>query len=194
MCKDFHKTVDIFFSLSYNLSRGDIVNSIFKRRSYRKFLDKEVSKEKIDLLLKAAMQAPSACDQRPWEFYVIRDYELLLKLAEATPYSMCVKNSKVAIIPCYRDKKLKSCDYVICDMSACVENILIEATELGLGAVWIGGAPKEERIKMLREILDIRDDLIPFCIIPVGYPIIEKEFEDRYEKERVHLIGGDIND
>ena len=167
---------------------GINLNSIFNRRSYRKFLDKEVSMAKIEMLLKAGMQAPSACDGRPWEFYVITNKDKLLELASATPYSMCVKNCSVAIVPCYVDNKLKSPDYIICDMSACVENILIEAEEIGLGAVWIGGAPVRERIDSIRNILSLDKDIVPFCIIPVGYPVNRKDIEDRYDSSLVHFI------
>lgn len=165
------------------------MDSIFERRSCRKFTEEVVSNELIEKLLRAGMQAPSACDQRSWEFIVVRDKGVLQDLAGATPYSMCVGNSKVAIVPCYRNYDLKKEEYVICDMSACVENILVEATSLGLGAVWIGGAPNEERIEVIRKILNIEERLVPFCIIPVGYPLNKKEFEDRYEKNRVHYIG-----
>lgn len=161
---------------------------IFERRSYRKFSDRRVEDEKIEKLLRAGMQAPSACDQRPWEFLVVTNQELLDKLSKATPYAMCVKNSNCAIVPCYRRNELKSEEYVICDMSACVENILLEATYLGLGGVWIGVAPNEERIHHIEEILDVEDRLVPFCIIPVGYPIENKGYEDRYEESRVHYL------
>lgn len=161
---------------------------IFKRRSYRKFLDKLVEDEKIERLLRAGMQAPSACNQKPWEFIVVTNKELLNKLSEATPYSMCVKNSNCAIVPCYRKNELKSKEYVICDMSACVENILLESTYLGLGGVWIGGAPNEDRINHIKKILDIKDCLVPFCIIPIGYYMENKEVEDRYEESRIHYL------
>lgn len=164
------------------------MNAIFKRRSYRKFLDRVVEDEKIEKILRAAMQAPSACDQRPWEFLVVTNREKLDELAMATPYSMCVGNCNVAIVPCYRVKGIKSLDYVICDMSACVENILLEAEELGLGAVWIGGAPVKERIDKMRNVLNVDDSLVPFCIIPLGYPSDLKENEDRFDENRVHFI------
>lgn len=165
-----------------------MMNSVFKRRSYRKFLDKVPSDDEIEKLLRAGMQAPSACDGRPWEFLVVTNEDKLKQLGEATPYSMCVKNSKVCIVPCYRKDNLKNYDYVICDMSACVENILIEVEELGLGAVWIGGAPVSDRIDKMREILKIDEGLVPFCLIPVGYPEIRKDIEDRFERERIHFI------
>lgn len=165
------------------------MNSIFSRRSYRKFKDVEVEKEKIDMIIRAGMQAPSACDQRPWEFIVVTNKNILNKLASATPYSMCVKNSNIAIVPCYRNSGLKKPEYVICDMSACVENMLIEAIELGLGGVWIGGAPNEERVNTIREILNIEKRLVPFCIIPVGYPIIKKDLDNRYDSTRIHYVN-----
>lgn len=164
------------------------MNSIFKRRSYRKFLDREVESEKIEKLLRAGMQAPSACDGRPWEFFVVTNKDKLLELAEATPYAMCVKNCGIAIVPCYRKDRLKSPEYIICDMSACVENILIEAEELGLGAVWIGVSPVKDRVNNLRNILELDANFVPFCIIPIGYPINIKEVEDRYDKERIHYV------
>ena len=164
------------------------MNCIFERRSYRKFTDKDVEDAVIEKLLRAGMQAPSACDQRPWEFIVIKNKNILNDLAEATPYSMCVKNSLVAIVPCYRKKDIKIEEYIICDMSACVENILLEATYLGVGGVWIGGSPNEDRINKIKEIVKISEELTPFCIIPIGYPIIRKEFEDRYDETRVHYI------
>lgn len=162
---------------------------ILNRRSYRKFLDKEVGGDKIEKLLRAGMQAPSACDGRPWEFIVVRNSEILDKLSSATTYAMCVKNSRCAIIPCYRNSELKNKDYVICDMSACVENILIEANYLKLGAVWIGVAPVSERINNVKSILNIKDRLVPFCIIPIGYPVNIKEYDDRFDKERIYYIN-----
>lgn len=164
------------------------MNSVLKRRSYRKFKSVEVEQEKIDMIIKAGMQAPSACDQRPWEFIVVTNKDVLNKLANATTYSMCVKNSNLAIVPCYRNFGLKKEEYVICDMSACVENMLIEITELGLGGVWIGVAPNEGRINVLKGILSLDNKLIPFCIIPIGYPVREKEFEGRYDSSRIHYI------
>ena len=100
-----------------------------------------------------------------------------------------IKNSNIAIVPCYRNSGLKKPEYVICDMSACVENMLIEAIELGLGGVWIGGAPNEERVNTIREILNIEKRLVPFCIIPIGYPIIKKDLDNRYDSTRIHYVN-----
>lgn len=164
------------------------MDTILKRKSHRKFLDKVVEEDKIEKILRAGMHAPSSFDQRPWEFIVITNREILNKLGEATPYSSCVKECGCAIVPCYKESELKYTDYVICDMSACVENMLLEATYLELGSLWIGGAPKMEVSNNIKNILNIEDRLVPFCIVALGYSDVQRKFEDRYDEIRIHRI------
>lgn len=78
------------------------MNSIFKRVSIRKYQDKPVEQEKIERMLRAAMAAPSACNQQPWEFYVATDKEVIGKLADSSPFAGCAKNAPVVFVPCYR--------------------------------------------------------------------------------------------
>lgn len=165
------------------------MNSIFKRISVRNYQDKEIEDEKIEMLLKAAMAAPSAGNQQPWEFFVAKNKEVLSELSKCSQYSGCLKDASIAIIPCYRTSDLvfKECTYM--DMGASVENILLEAVEQGIGAVWLGIAPSEERMKAVKNILNIGSDLEPFAIISCGYPLVEKEQKDRYDESRVHYIN-----
>lgn len=164
------------------------MNSIFKRRSIRKYLDKEVEQEKIDLLLKAAMNAPSAGNQQPWEFYVIKDKTIIEKLSESSPYARCLKNAPLAIVPVYRKENLRFKSYAHIDMSICCENLWLEATELGLGCVWLGIAPIKERMEIVNEIIDIDESLESFAIMAIGYPGEVKEDKDYYEENRIHYI------
>lgn len=163
------------------------MNSIFKRVSIRKYQDKPVEQEKIERMLRAAMAAPSACNQQPWEFYVATDKEVIGKLADSSSFAGCAKNAPVVFVPCYR-KECQVPEFAQIDMSAAVENLLLEAEELGLGAVWLGVAPREERMKAVGEILSIPENLAVFAMISCGYPAEEKAQQDRYEECRVHYI------
>lgn len=99
----------------------------------------------------------------------------------------CAKDAPVVFVPCFRSKGIAP-KYFNIDMSAAVENLLLEADELGLGAVWMGISPDEGRMKAVREVLDIPEDLHAFALIPCGYPAEERAQEDRYEESRVHYI------
>ena len=163
------------------------MNSIFQRVSVRKFQDKPVTDAQVEQLLRAAMAAPSATNQQPWEFYVVRSKAKIKELSEASPYAGCAKGAPVVFVPCYR----KNCQvpmYAEIDLSAAVENLLLEADSLGLGAVWMGIAPQKDRMADVRKVLDIPEELEPFALVPCGYPAQERTQEDRYEVERVHYV------
>lgn len=161
------------------------MNSIFHRISVRKYEERAVEPEKIEMMLKAAMAAPSACNQQPWEFYVVTDKELIGQLSEASPYAKCAKEAPVVFVPCFRSEGIAP-EYFNIDMSAAVENLLLEADTLGLGAVWMGISPDEGRMEAVRKVLDIPANLNAFALVPCGYPAEEREQENRYEESRVH--------
>ena len=163
------------------------MNSIFHRISVRKYENKEVEADKIELMLKAAMAAPSACNQQPWEFYVVTDKNVIEQLSQASPYAGCAKEAPVVFVPCFRSEGIAP-EYFNIDMSAAVENLLLEADALGLGAVWMGISPDEERMNAVRKVLDIPADLNAFALVPCGYPAEERPQEDRFDKNRVHYI------
>lgn len=165
-----------------------MTDQIFERVSVRNFLEKEVEDTKIEKLLRAAMASPSAGNQRPWEFYVVKDKEILSKLSDVSAYSGCTKLATVAIVTCYRKQGLLFPAYQEIDMSACCENILLEAVQQKLGAVWLGVAPIKDRMEAVSRILHIPDTLAPFSVIPIGYPLLHKPQEDRFEAERIHYI------
>ena len=134
------------------------MENIFHRVSIRKYEDKPVEKEKLLQILKAGMQAPSACNQQPWEFYVVTDKEKILELSKATPYSGCAAGAPVVIVPVYRKEGLPVQDMAQIDMSIAQENIWLETDALGLGGVWIGIAPFEDRMALIHDILKLPEN------------------------------------
>ena len=159
------------------------------RRSIRKYLDKEVSDEIIEELLHAAMSGPSACNRRPWIFYVIKDQDKLNELRKASRFSNM--NAPLAIVvvgDLSRSLPLQLKDFWIQDCSAATENILLRATDLGLGSLWCGIYPQKRPVERVKEILGITNSDIPLNIIYIGYGDEEKESRDQYEKNRVKVI------
>jgi nitroreductase len=157
------------------------------RRSIRKFIDKPVSDEDIESILRAAMASPSAGNLQPWQFLVIKDREILDKVPDIHQYAKMASESPVAIVVCCDTSKKVREGFWIQDCSASSQNILLAAHALGLGAVWCGIYPNEERTKDFQKLLEMPEDVYPVNIIPIGYPAEEKEPSDRYEKERIHF-------
>ncbi len=163
------------------------MEAIFTRRSIRKYEERAVEREKIEKLLKAAMQAPSAGNQQPWEFIVVEDRETLQKLAEASPYSKLVANSPVTIVLLSRSEGLKFSECAVQDMGAAAENLLLEAVELELGAVWMAIKPVWERMDYVSNLFTLPESIEPFALIAVGYPDgQENKFVDRFDPSRIH--------
>jgi len=163
-----------------------IMNEIFKRRSIRQYLDKEVEKEKVEKLLKAAMAAPSAGNEQPWHFIVIKEREHLNRLAEIHPYASMLKEAPLAVAVCADLNEQKYEGFWVQDCSAATENILLEAVNLDLGAVWLGVYPAEKRVKDIKEYLELPENVVPLSIISVGYPAGDKPGSGRFKPERVH--------
>ncbi len=165
------------------------MDAIFHRVSIRKYQEKPVEEEKIIRMLKAAMQAPSAANQQPWEYYVVTNQQKKAELSKASPYTSFAKDAPVVFVACYRDKAgLLAPAYAEIDLSASVENLLLEADSLGLGAVWMGIAPQEERMETVREIIGLPENLSAFALISCGYPAESRPQQERYEEQRVHWV------
>lgn len=166
---------------------GEILEVIKSRRSIRKYEDKPVEKEKIEVLLRAAMQAPSAGNQQPWEFIVVQEKVSLKKLSLMSPFSKLVEKAPAAIVLLANEEKMKFPSIWQQDMGAAAENILLEAVEQGLGAVWLGVATIEDRENYLKKMFNLKDAITPFCVIALGYPKDEKnKFVDRFDEARIH--------
>lgn len=162
--------------------------AILARRSIRKFTSEPIPDDIIQQLLESAMAAPSACNKRPWEFYVIRNPELVEQLHHVSRYSNM--NSTLIIIVAGNDKRSlnhKDNDFWIQDCAAATENILLTVTELGLGACWCGLYPMVTPTKSVRKLLGLEEHIIPMAMIQVGYPAESSEPRTQYDAKRVHF-------
>ena len=162
------------------------MNSIFNRASVRSFDGRKVEPEKVELLMRAAMAAPSACNQQPWEFVVVTDSSVLEALSKCSPYAGCIGCAPLGIAVCMRTEGVCAPDYTQIDASAATENLLLEAVELGLGAVWLGIAPGTERMEAVRQVIGAPETIQPFGLVACGYPDKPVVPEDRYDPARVH--------
>ncbi|MGB3926445.1 MAG: nitroreductase family protein [Caldicoprobacterales bacterium] len=162
------------------------MNAIFKRRSIRKYTHKVIPDEHIEQILKAAMAAPSAGNQQPWHFVVIDDKQTLNEIPKFHPYSNMLREASHAIVVCGDVSRQRYEGYWVQDCSAATQNILIMATELDIGAVWLGVYPNEERVKALKELLSLPENVIPLCIVSMGYPAETKGPSNRFDTGRIH--------
>ena len=170
---------------------SDVLTAIATRRSIRRFDPlRAVEDEKVEKILKAAMCAPSAMDKRPWEFVVVKDKAQLQKLGERLPNSRVANGAQLAIVVCGSlDNGLpgRSKEYWIHDCSAASMNILLAAHGLGLGAVWTGVYPGEDRVAAVREILSIPDGFMPLNVIPLGYAAENPSLKDKWNSAKIHI-------
>ena len=160
---------------------------IFKRHSVRKFKDERVPDELIENLLKAGMQAPSSCNSQPWEFIVVSKDEDKKAISQMHRFAKPAAGASHLIVTIGNLNEAKVIGMIEQDLGACNENILLQATHEGLGAVWLGFHPIEDRTLRLKEYLDIPDYCIPFSVICVGYPAVDAEVKLRYDESTVHF-------
>jgi nitroreductase len=166
---------------------NEILETIFKRRSIRKFTEQPVEREKLELLLQAAMAAPTATNGQPWEYVVLTEQEVLEQLRKALPFAKMVAPAAICVLGSTRMQKSKAgLKFWVQDCAAATENILLAAVSLGLGAVWIGVHPVNMFIRSVEDILHLPEGVQPFNLIMIGYPAEEKEARTQYEDARVH--------
>lgn len=164
----------------------ETLKAILSRRSIRKYSDKKIPDEYYGILLKAAMHAPSARNKQPWHFILISDREILNKLSNVNTSWSMLQEAANAIVVC-GDLNLEDAEsFIIQDCSAATQNILLAAHELGLGTVWLGVHPREDRLKPLIRILNIPPHIVPVSMISIGNPDEYREQPERYNIERIH--------
>jgi len=162
------------------------MEAILTRRSIRSYTSDAVPDNVLKELLKAAMAAPSADNEQPWHFMIIKDRNTLNQIPTVHPYAKMIKKAPVAILVCGDLDLAVHGEMWVQDCSAATENILIAVQSKGLGAVWLGVYPREERINGLRRLLQIPNRIIPFALIPIGYPAEQKSPSNRYREDRIH--------
>ena len=165
----------------------EIQDALLSRRSIRKYSSIEPTQAELEQILRAAMYAPSALDQRPWQFVVIRRREILSSLADKMSHCDMLREATAGILVCADLTREKIPGFWVQDCSACTQNILLSAHGLAMGAVWLGVHPIAEREDALREKLALPPKIIPFALVALGYPDEAPQCEERFEVERIHL-------
>ena len=161
---------------------------IFHRRSIRKYTGQSVEPEKLDLLLKAAMAAPSGMNCKPWEFVVVTDPNTLAQFRKRLLFGN--RNAPAAIVVCGNPSlsiNPAARLFWVQDCSAATENILIAAVSLGLGTVWVGIHPVADFVRVVREITGLPKHVTPLGLLYVGYPTEEKPARTQYKPGCVHM-------
>jgi len=164
----------------------DTIEAILTRRSIRKYNNKEVSKELINIILKCGMYAPSSYNQQLWEFIIIDKREILDKIPEIHPNSNMIREVNIAILVCGNLNEKINQSYWTQDCSAATQNLLISAASLGLGSIWLGIYPREDRIIGLKKLLNLPEHIIPFSLVPIGYSEEINEDPERFNPDKIH--------
>jgi len=163
------------------------LSAIMDRRSIRRFEDRPVEREKIEAVLRAAMQSPTGKNSQCWEFLVIEDEADRLAVSQMSPFGQCAKNAKALIMVMVNMNRADPDVPVwIQDLSAASMTMLTQAELEGLGATWLGMYPFQERLDAARAYFSLPDELVPFSVIALGYKLREKPAEDRYDPDKVH--------
>lgn len=165
----------------------DALEALNTRRSIRAFTPRPVSLDLVRELIRAAMHAPSAGNEQPWHFLIITERDLLERIPDFHPYAGMLSEAPVAVLVCGDTRQEKHPGMWVQDCAAATQNLLLAAHAKGLGAVWVGIHPREDRIEPVRRLIDLPEAIVPFALIPVGHPAETPEQEDRYRPELIHL-------
>ncbi len=163
------------------------IDLLFSRRSIRKFTTQDIERPVIEKILSAAMSAPSACAKDPWQFHVIKNKEMLTKIADGLPNGKFLPDSAVGIVVCgdIAAAHGEELSYMLQDCSAAIENLLLAVTASGLGACWLGVHPRQDRIDHIKSLLNLPDNIIPISAIAIGHPANTQPPRNRYNPEKV---------
>ena len=165
---------------------NDVIKNIMTRTSIRKYTDQPIKKADIETLLRAGMAAPTAVNKQPWHFVAVTDKAKLKELSGGR--GGMLEQCALAIVVCGNMEKAmpgKAREYWVQDCSAATENILLAAHALGLGAVWTGGYPMEDRMATISKALKLPETIIPLCTIVIGYPAESPTPKDKWKPENV---------
>lgn len=165
-----------------------VLENIMTRTSIRQFTDQQIGKDTLENIVKAGMAAPSATNAQPWAFVIVTEKATLDSLNAVHPYAN-LKTATAAIIVCGNMEKAmdgEGREYWVQDCSAATENILLAAHAYGLGAVWCGVYPIQERVNAVKEVLGLPGHIVPLNIVTMGYPAINPEPKDKFKPENIH--------
>jgi nitroreductase len=146
-----------------------------------------VPDEVLDEVLAAAMQAPSAGNQQPWHFVLVTERKQLIALADVLPFGKMLKTAPLGIVVCGDVERARYRDFWVQDCSAATQNLLLAAHARGLGGVWLGVYPLVERVTGVKHALGLPENIVPLCVVPLGYPVNKPEPPARrYDRTRLH--------
>lgn len=175
------------------ISGNPVFENILVRKSVRSYTDRPIAREQIDTLLRAAMAAPSGRDMRPWKFVVIDDRAAMDSLRGRLPYAKMLAEAQAAVVVCgdlsVKDDEGNPSTNWTFDCSAATENLLLAAESMGLGAVWTGVYPYEERVVAVKAALGLPEHIVPLNVIPLGWPKGDPQPKDKYEAANIHYNG-----
>ena len=179
----------VFFKSGVKDAENCVINNIMSRTSVRFYEETPIEDAKIEMLLKAAMAAPTAGNKQPWKFVVIKDKDILHSISANLNTMKMAENAPLAIVVCGNlDNTFPGDgrDYWVQDTSAATENLLLAAHASGLGAVWCGIYPMPERIEFLQQLLHLPGNIVPLNVIPIGYPADTQPAKDKWKSENIH--------
>ena len=165
------------------------MQEIINRRSVRSYRSDAVTEEQIEQVLRAAMAAPSAGNQQPWEFIVVTDRALLAKITEVHPHSKMLHEAPAAIVVCGNTSREKHTGFWVQDCSAAVQNMLLEATHHGIGSVWLGVYPRQDRVDGMKKLFSLPEQVVPFAVVALGHAKEPPTSVDRFNPGYVHRNG-----
>lgn len=164
----------------------DSLQTIFTRRSIRKYSDIEIEQDKLNNILKAGMYAPSAVNRQPWEFIVVKDANTRGKIAQVNENARMLTDAKVGVVVCINKNEQHAEGYGIQDCSAAIQNMLLAAHAQGIGGVWLGIYPRTKRVKALAKLFNLPKHIQPLAVLSFGYPGAEPVQPDRWDENKVH--------
>lgn len=183
----------LFTSCAGTSSNGQaVLDNIASRTSVRTFQQRPVGADTVELLLRAAMAAPSARDRRPWAFVVVDDKTLLQQLADSLPYAQSAAAAPMAVVVCgvlTESQGATNAGWWVQDAAAASENLLLAAHAVGLGAVWTGVYSYEDRVRAVRNILGLPRHVVPLNVIPVGYPVGTSTPKQKWDPSKIRRNG-----
>jgi nitroreductase len=163
----------------------ELIDAILTRRTIRKYKGDPVPDELLDKVLQAAMAAPSTGNQQPWQFMVTRKRELLDVIPEFHPYSEMVRQAPVAVLVCCDMTLVRFKNFWLQDCCAAVENLLLAAHGLGLGAAWTAAYPEKSRMDGFRDLFHLPEEIVPLALIPIGFPESVPGPVNRFNRTRI---------
>ncbi len=164
----------------------DTIEALMTRRSVRAYTNQPITDEQVNVILKAAMQAPSAYNEQPWEFIVVRDKQTLTNISNINKYARMAKNAPLGILTCVNISLIKHQQgYGVIDVSNATMSILLAAHAMGIGTVWTGVHPNEELVPPFRKEFNLPENIIPLAFVLLGYPKTKPQQKDHFKPERI---------